>query len=68
MRVARFKLRKWSHTAQDQVQRLMFRLKARDSAQGWRAEKRQEEYANRRAEMDERMAERKQKEAATMDM
>lgn len=48
--------------------RLMSSLRARDTAQGWRAEKKQEEYANRRAEMDDRMAERKHKEAATMDM
>lgn len=44
------------------------RLKAREAATDRRADKRAAEMADRRAAMEERMAERKQKESATMDM
>ena len=44
------------------------RLKAREAATDRRADKRAADMANQRAAMEERMAERKQKESATMDM
>lgn len=43
-------------------------LRARDSAQSWRAEKKAMADADRRAADEERLAERKAKENATMDM
>jgi hypothetical protein len=47
---------------------LTVRLKARDIAEGRRTGRKQDEYEARKAVMDERMAERKQKEDATMKM
>ena len=43
-------------------------LRARDAAQDRRAERRALDLADQRAAMEQRMAERKQKEAASMEM
>lgn len=43
-------------------------IRAREAAAARRAERKADEFAERKAAMDERMTERRQKEAATMDM
>lgn len=44
------------------------RIRAREVAAARRAERKADEFAERKAAMDDRMTERRQKEAATMDM